>query len=174
MKRHQKSIDPSVFKNKLVFGVPLKLNVQRHGQPLPQSIIQIMKYLRKNSMNAIGIFRKSGSKSRMKIIRDLIEQTNQFNFDEIEKQFNRVNLTASTELNSIGSIGSGLSSQSTSKSDLIGEDYNSDRILINAEMMCIDLADILKQYFRELFECLFTNKLSQTLIDIFTCMKKNF
>lgn len=135
-----------------------------------------MKYLRKNALNTIGIFRKSGSKSRMNLIRDLIERTNQFSLSEIEKQFSSVSLNASTELNIIGSFGSGLSSQSTSKSDLIVDDYNSNSSseqasvqLVNTEMMCIDLADILKQYFRELPECLFTNKLSQTLIDIFTC-----
>jgi hypothetical protein len=175
MKRHQKSLDQAMFKNKQVFGVPLKLNFQRHGQPLPQSIIQIMKYLRKNSTNTIGIFRKSGSKLRMGVLRDLIERTNTLNLNEFEKQLNALNSLNNHELNSIGS---GFSSQSTSKSDLV-EDLNisneqqQSKITINNEMMCIDLADILKQYFRELPECLFTNKLSQTLIDIFTC-KFNF
>lgn len=175
MKRHQKSLDQALFKNKLVFGVPLKLNFQRHGQPLPQSIIQIMKYLRKNSTNTIGIFRKSGSKLRMGVLRDLIERTNTLNLNEFEKQLNTLNSLNNHDLNSIGS---GFSSQSTSKSDLV-EDLNisneqQSKITINNEMMCIDLADILKQYFRELPECLFTNKLSQTLIDIFTCKFYNF
>ncbi len=176
MKRHQKSLDQALFKNKLVFGVPLKLNFQRHGQPLPQSIIQIMKYLRKNSTNTIGIFRKSGSKLRMGVLRDLIERTNALNLNEFEKQLNALNSLNNHELNSIGS---GFSSQSTSKSDLVDDlnmsnEQHQSKITINNEMMCIDLADILKQYFRELPECLFTNKLSQTLIDIFTCKFYNF
>lgn len=142
IKRHHKSIDTNVFKNKFVYGVPLKLNFQRHGQPLPQAIIHIMKYLRKNSLNTIGIFRKSGSKSRMAYLRELIESKNTFTASEIEK------IIANTMNNN--------------------DDPNTNTV-INTEMMSIDLADILKQYFRELPECLFTNKLSQTLIDIFTC-----
>ena len=151
IKRHQKSIDNSVFKNKNVFGVPLKLNFQRHGQPLPQAIIHIMKYLRKNSVNTVGIFRKSGSKSRMNYLRELIEKQSSFTSSELEKIINSHILVA-TQNNT--------------------DDSNS--IAANNEIVCIDLADILKQYFRELPECLFTNKLSQTLVDIFTCMKLFF
>jgi hypothetical protein len=146
-----------------VFGVPLKINYQRYGQPLPQAVIQMMKYLRKHCLNTVGIFRKSGSKARMNAIRDLIEKTNQFNPEEIDKKLAHMNMNQCNDLNSIGSIGSGLSSHSTSKSDLIAEDFNT------TETMGIDLADILKQYFRELPECLFSNKQSQNLIDIFTC-----
>ena len=142
IKRHQKSLDTSVFKNKNVFGVPLKLNFQRHGQPLPQAIIHIMKYLRLNSLNTIGIFRKSGSKQRMNFLRELIERNSTFTSIDIDKIINNSMENSSDDANSH---------------------------LINTEMMSIDLADILKQYFRELPECLFTNKLSQTLIDIFTC-----
>ncbi len=69
----------------------------------------------------------------------------------------------------LNSIGSGFSSQSTSKSDLIDEVNTTDKCMIGSDTIAIDMADILKQYFRELPECLFTNKMSQTLIDIFTC-----
>lgn len=200
MKRNQKSIDQSLFKNKLVFGVPLKVNFQRHGQPLPQAIIQIMKYLRKNGLNTLGIFRKSGSRSRMSLIREHIERTNTFDVEDIERLFSFVSATSaqsgtvvaatgtavsasvsvpaassssstSAVCNDLNSIGSGFSSQSTSKSDLVDELTTSSesKQIVNTELIAIDLADILKQYFRELPECLFTNKLSQTLIDIFTC-----
>lgn len=214
IKRNQKSIDQSTFAaNKLVFGVPLKVNFQRHGQPLPKSIIQIMKYLRKNAINTVGIFRKSGSRSRMSLIREHIERTNTFDFDDIERLFSFVNspsspsssssssspsgsvmsnvdgsstssnglTTSGVVSNDLNSIGSGFSSQSTSKSDLVDESTchsgrgsgglssAEQKQIVNAELISIDLADILKQYFRELPECLFTNKLSQTLIDIFTC-----
>lgn len=168
IKRHQKSIDHSVYKNKIIFGVPLKVNYQRYGQPLPQAIIQIMKYIRKNCVNTVGLFRRSGSKVRMNVIRELIEKTNQFNIEETEKKLAYFNLSNCPDLNSIGSIGSGLSSHSTSKSDLIGEDFN------HNETMGIDLADILKQYFRDLPECLLSNKQSQNLIDIFTCKSFRF
>ena len=149
IKRHQKSVDANTYKNKQVFGVPLKLNFQRHGQPLPLAIIHIMKYLRKNSLNTVGIFRKSGSKSRMSYLRELIERNNTFTASEIEK------IIAST--------------MNGSESGLTDTDRGGESLSVNNEIMSIDLADILKQYFRELPECLFTNKLSQTLIDIFTC-----
>jgi hypothetical protein len=179
IRRHQKPLDQEAFKSKQVLGVPFKLIYQRQGQPLPLPIIQIMKYLRKNSMSAVGIFRKSGSKLRMNIIREEIERTNVFDLEAIEKRFNALNncllngMGSSASNNSNGnhvspelnSIGSGASSHSTSKSDLADE-VNLQETL-NTEMISIDLADILKQYFRELPECLFTNKLSQTLIDIF-------
>jgi hypothetical protein len=208
IKRHQKSFSSSssslssgdAFKNKHVFGVPLRLVYQRQGQSLPQAILQIMKYLRKNSMHAIGIFRKSGSKIRMQIIREQIEKHGEFNIEQIEKKFIELNdLNQNLHISSniskapssstaqqqqqtqtsqeLNSIGSGLSSQSTSKSDITATSADSlihlqetTACLINTEMISIDLADILKQYFRELPECLFTNKLSQTLIEIFTCI----
>jgi hypothetical protein len=154
------------------------LNTQRHGQPLPQSIIQIMRYLRKHSLNSVGIFRKSGSKSRMQLIRERIERTNIFLATDFDKLFNAQTSSANTNSNTydLNSIGSGLSSHSTSKSDLVDELLNTSannssvqqQLELSAEIVCIDLADLLKQYFRELPECLFTNKYSQTLIDIFT------
>lgn len=204
IKRNQKSIDQSVFNSKLVFGVPLKINFQRHGQPLPKAIIQIMKYLRKNSINTVGIFRKSGSRSRMNLIREHIERTNTFDIEDIERLFSFVNspspsgsiisnvdssnaalTTGGVGSNDLNSIGSGFSSQSTSKSDLVDDSTTTNNCrrgsgsgltsseqkqIVNTELISIDLADILKQYFRELPECLFTNKLSQTLIDVFTCI----
>ena len=85
IKRHQKSIDHNLYKNKNVFGVPIKLNFQRYSQPLPQPIIHMMKYLRRNSMNTIGIFRKSGSKNRMSLLRDVIEKFGTGSYAEFEK-----------------------------------------------------------------------------------------
>ena len=35
-------------------------------------------------------------------------------------------------------------------------------------LQAYDVADLLKQYFRELPECLLTNKLSETFVNIFT------
>lgn len=143
----------------------------------------------------------------MSLIREHIERTNTCHLDDIEHFFtfentspcesvvsddcvdmNNVPIVTNFNLskncalsNDLNSIGSGFSSQSTSKSDLI-DDLTSNSALgcsklvevgtkqiVNIELILIDLADILKQYFRELPECLFTNKLSQTLIDIFTC-----
>ena len=172
IKRHQKSIDNTLYKNKHVFGVPLKLNFQRHGQPLPQPIIQVMKYLRRNASNTVGIFRKSGSKLRMAMLRDIIERFSSGSYADFEKQINNVygnNMNNNNNNGDLNSIGSGFSSQSTSKSDLIDEVNTTEKFMVGSDTIAIDMADILKQYFRELPECLFTNKMSQTLIDIFTC-----
>ncbi len=163
-----------------------------------------MKYLRTHSANTIGIFRKSGSKNRMSLLREIIEKYNSCNFQEFEKLINMTynsvlataksdssassnksnfvtNCTNNSNINQVqsqnidlNSIGSGFSSQSTSKSDLI-EDLNSSNTssAISMDTIAIDVADVLKQYFRELPECLFTNKLSQTLIDIFMYLPEN-
>ena len=137
IKRHQRSIHENDIKNKNVFGVPFKINIQRHGMPLPQSIIEIMDYIRQNSTFTVGIFRKGGAKSRMNAIREEIEKYSRYNFEGDQSKISSPEYQAK-----------------------ISNDV-------------IDAADIFKQYLRELPECLLTNKLSQTLIDIFTCKFKN-
>ncbi|RUS85538.1 hypothetical protein EGW08_006681, partial [Elysia chlorotica] len=69
MKRH-KTPD---FSERTVFGVPLSVMVQRTGQPLPQSVLYAMRYLRRTSQASIGIFRKSGVKSKIQQLRDHLE-----------------------------------------------------------------------------------------------------
>ncbi|XP_033742751.1 uncharacterized protein LOC117329118 isoform X2 [Pecten maximus] len=113
MKRHK----VPDYKDKVVFGVPLLVTLQRTGQPLPQCILHAMRYLRKTSPEAIGIFRKPGVRSRIQKLKNELEA--------------------------------------------------------NPEMVCFedvqdfDVADLLKQYFRDLPECLLTNKLSEIFINIF-------
>jgi hypothetical protein len=41
------------YKDRSVFGVPLTVNVQRTGQPLPQSIQQAMRYLRNHCLDQV-------------------------------------------------------------------------------------------------------------------------
>ena len=169
IRRHQKALDKDLYKKKRVFGVPLKLVCQLHGQALPLPILQIMRHLRLHAPTAVGIFRKSGSKQRMNLIREHIELANTFDPEVIEKKL----LALGSRTVAVGhqtpelSSSIELSSQSDSKSELTDEICL--REALNAEMLAIDLADIVKQYFRELPECLFTNKISQTLIRIFTC-----
>ncbi|GFS12048.1 rho GTPase-activating protein 7 [Elysia marginata] len=69
MKRH-KAPD---FSDRTVFGVPLSVMVQRTGQPLPQCVLYAMRYLRRTSQTSIGIFRKSGVKSKIQQLRDHLE-----------------------------------------------------------------------------------------------------
>ncbi|PVD34960.1 hypothetical protein C0Q70_06241 [Pomacea canaliculata] len=106
------------FDGKNVFGVPLMVMQQRTGQPLPQCVLYAMRYLRRTAHTAVGIFRKSGVRSRIQKLRDMVEAyPDSINFDELQPY---------------------------------------------------DIADLLKQYFRELPECLLTNKLSETFRSIFT------
>ncbi|KAJ8298015.1 hypothetical protein KUTeg_024546 [Tegillarca granosa] len=113
MKRH-KVPDYSV---KNIFGVPLLVTLQRTGQPLPQCILHAMRYLRKTAGDAVGIFRKSGVRSRIqKLKNDVEENAELVNFEELQ---------------------------------------------------AYDVADLVKQYFRELPECLLTNKLSEIFFNIF-------
>ncbi|PIO34263.1 hypothetical protein AB205_0178330, partial [Aquarana catesbeiana] len=107
------------YKDKNVFGVPLTINVQRFGQPLPQCIQQAMRYLRSQCLDQVGLFRKSGVKSRILALREIIES------------------------NADGSLYEGQSAY--------------------------DVADMLKQYFRDLPEPLLTNKLSETFLQIYQC-----
>ncbi|OWF48936.1 uncharacterized protein LOC110452430 isoform X2 [Mizuhopecten yessoensis] len=113
MKRHK----VPDYKDKVVFGVPMLVTLQRTGQPLPQCILHAMRYLRKTSPDAVGIFRKPGVRSRIQKLKNELE--------------------ANPEMVSFEDV----------------QDY--------------DVADLLKQYFRDLPECLLTNKLSEIFINIF-------
>ncbi|KAI4886751.1 hypothetical protein NFI96_029387, partial [Prochilodus magdalenae] len=111
------------FKDRSVFGVPLQVNVQRTGQPLPQGIQQAMRYLRNQCLDQVGLFRKSGVKSRIQALRQMNE--------------------------SCGMDGCGVSYEGQS---------------------AYDVADMLKQYFRDLPEPLFTSKLADTFLQIYQYM----
>ena len=105
------------YKDKTVFGVPLLLSLQRTGQALPKCIQIALRWLRANALDQVGIFRKSGVRSRIQQLKEMTEaQGDHVNFD-----------------------GNGV----------------------------FDVADLVKQYFRELPEALLTNKLSETFIAIF-------
>ena len=61
------------YKDKNVFGVPLQMILQRTGQPLPQCILYAMRCLRRTARDAVGIFRKSGVRSRIQKLRNQLE-----------------------------------------------------------------------------------------------------
>ncbi|NXV82595.1 STAR8 protein, partial [Atlantisia rogersi] len=105
------------YRDKLVFGVPPAVNVQRTGQPLPQSIQQAMRYIRSQCLDQVGIFRKSGVKSRIQALRHMNESSPEH-----------------------------VSYQGQS---------------------AYDVADLLKQYFRDLPEPIFTSKLTDTFLQIY-------
>lgn len=105
------------YKDKTVFGVPLLLSLQRNGQALPKCIQAALRWLRVNALDQVGIFRKSGVRSRIQ----------------------KLKLMAEVQGENISYEG----------------------------QQAYDVADMVKQYFRELPEALLTNKLSETFIAIF-------
>ncbi|XP_017315037.1 stAR-related lipid transfer protein 8 isoform X2 [Ictalurus punctatus] len=105
------------YKDKRVFGVPPIVNVQRTGQPLPQSIQQAMRYLRSQCLEKVGIFRKSGVKTRIHALRQL-------------------------------------------------NDNSPDHVTYQGQS-AYDVADLLKQYFRDLPEPILTSKLTHTFLHIY-------
>jgi deleted in liver cancer protein len=127
-----------------IFGVPLRNNFQNRGQALPPIITQMMAFVLDHLSAAhVGIFRKCISVKRVDLLRNLIEQTR-------DEPFNPI--VIESQLNHASSI-----------STVITDTNN------GIEAMVYDIANMIKNYFRELPERLLTNKLSQTLIDIFTC-----
>lgn len=111
------------YRDRSVFGVPLAVNVRRTGQPLPQSIQQAMRYLRSHCRDQVGLFRKSGVKSRIQALRQMNE----------------------------------------SAADSVSYDGQS----------AYDVADMLKQYFRDLPEPVMTSKLSETFLQIYQYVPKD-
>ncbi|XP_011369766.1 stAR-related lipid transfer protein 8 isoform X1 [Pteropus vampyrus] len=110
------------YRGQHVFGVPPLIHVQRTGQPLPQSIQQAMRYLRRHCLDQVGIFRKSGVKSRIQNLRELNESS-------------------------------------------------PDNVCYEGQS-AYDVADLVKQYFRDLPEPIFTSKLTTTFLQIYQLLPK--
>lgn len=102
------------FKDNSIFGVPISTTLQRTGYPLPKAIEMALDWLAENGRDQVGIFRRSGVKSRITALRALMEE-------------------------------------------------RGDTIEFNA-FQSYDIADMVKQYFRELPDAVMTNKLSETFI----------
>lgn len=104
------------YRDKNIFGVPLLVTAERTGTSLPQAIILALNYLSRLAVDSVGIFRKSGMKSRIDKLRTQMES-------------------------------------SPDKVDFDGYSV-------------YDVADTVKQFFRELPEPLLTTKLADTFISI--------
>lgn len=116
-----KKIKMPDYKDKKVFGVPLLLILQRTGQTLPVAVRSSFRWLQLNALDQIGLFRKSGVKSRIIKLKELIEHSE--NSAECMEVFDA--------------------------------------------QQPYDVADMLKQYFRDLPESLLTTKMSETFAAIF-------
>ncbi|KAJ8385418.1 hypothetical protein AAFF_G00189440 [Aldrovandia affinis] len=110
-------------KDKRVFGVPLLLSVQQIGSPLPRSILKAMHYLRTECLDQVGLFRKSGVKSRIQSLREMVE------------------------------------------ADPDGVSYEG--------QSAFDVADLVKQYFRDLPEPIFSSKLCESFLHIYQYFPKD-
>ncbi|XP_068456556.1 stAR-related lipid transfer protein 13-like isoform X1 [Clinocottus analis] len=110
------------YKEKSVFGVPLIIHVQRCGFPLPLCLQQALSHLRTHCLDQVGLFRKSGVKSRIQALRQQCE----------------------------------LSPDSVSYED----------------QSAYDVADMVKQFFRDLPEPLLTSKLGETFLHIYQYVPK--
>ncbi|NWR43068.1 RHG07 protein, partial [Regulus satrapa] len=112
----------SDYKDKNVFGVPLLLNVQRTSHPLPNGILQALEYLRSHFLDQVGLFRKSGVKSRILSLREMNE---------------------------------------TNPNNVCYEGQSA-----------FDVADMVKQYFRDLPEPIFTSRLCESFLHIYQYVPK--
>lgn len=110
------------YKDKMVFGVPLIVHVQRYGHPLPISLQLALRFLRSQCLDQVGLFRKSGVKSRIQALRQMCE---------------------------------------SSPENVNYEDQSA-----------YDVADMVKQFFRDLPEPLLTNKMGETFLHIYQYVPK--
>ncbi|XP_056140338.1 LOW QUALITY PROTEIN: rho GTPase-activating protein 7 [Lampris incognitus] len=113
----------SEMKGRRVFGVSLLHNIQQTGESLPPSILGAMTYLKTQCLDQVGLFRKSGVKTRIQYLRDLVE------------------------------------------SDPDGVSYDG--------QSAFDVADMVKQYFRDLPEPVFTSSLCQSFLHIYQYFPKD-
>ncbi|NXB00815.1 RHG07 protein, partial [Cnemophilus loriae] len=113
----------SDYKDKNVFGVPLLLNVQRTSHPLPNGILQALEYLRSHFLDQVGLFRKSGVKSRILSLREMNES-------------------------------------------------NPNNVCYEGQS-AFDVADMVKQYFRDLPEPIFTSRLCESFLHIYQYVPKD-
>ncbi|CAJ1063315.1 rho GTPase-activating protein 7 isoform X2 [Xyrichtys novacula] len=111
------------LKGRRVFGVPLLHSVQQTGEPLPPSILRALVHLRTECLDQVGLFRKSGVKSRIQYLRELVES-------------------------------------------------DPDRVSYDGQS-AYDVADMVKQYFRDLPEPIFTSRLCESFLHIYQYFPKD-
>nr|ACF75508.1 START domain containing protein [Philodina roseola] len=76
----------TTWKNKNVFGVPLRVYQQTTGEVLPQSICSALQYVRLHAGKCDGLFRKPGVKSKIDRLRKQIEEnsTEKIQFEDFQ------------------------------------------------------------------------------------------
>lgn len=160
--KFMKRIKVPDYKDRNVFGVPLTVNVQRTGQPLPQSIQQAMRYLRNHCLDQVRAdvcrshllmgaqVHASFSSSVVKMLLPSWHFTFCFVFPTKVGLFRKSGVKSRIQA---------LRQMNESTIDCVNYEGQS----------AYDVADMLKQYFRDLPEPLMTNKLSETFLQIYQC-----
>ncbi|XP_065143394.1 rho GTPase-activating protein 7 isoform X2 [Paramisgurnus dabryanus] len=118
-----RKVKPLEHKSRKVFGVPLLQSVQQSGNPLPPSILRAMEFLKTECLDQVGLFRKSGVKSRIQNLREMVE------------------------------------------ADPDGVSFEN--------QSAFDVADMVKQYFRDLPEPIFSSKLCESFLHIYQYFPKD-
>jgi hypothetical protein len=139
--------------NYRVFGLNLSTHYQRTGSPLPDIILNSINIIEANSKELIGIFRKPGVKTRIDEVHKLIDIYPKFKFLHNQGDSNKEN------------------DSSAQISYSIGDEYQNNN---NNKIDFFDMADLVKQFFRELPECILTNNLSQVILSIYLSTGKNY
>lgn len=70
------------YKDKNIFGVPLAITFRRSGKFLPAQIEEAMLWLEENASDQVGIFRKSGGKSRIQKLKNKIEANQRVDYSD--------------------------------------------------------------------------------------------
>ena len=141
------SSNSKMISNYRIFGLSLSTHYQRTGSPLPDVILNAMNIIESNSKDMIGVFRKPGVKTRIDEIHQLIDKYSTFKFltnDDLSNE----------------------NSFSTQVTYSIGDEYQNFNNT-NNKIDLFDLADLIKQFFRELPECILTNNISQVILSIY-------
>ncbi|KAG8227526.1 hypothetical protein J437_LFUL008398 [Ladona fulva] len=138
------------FKDKKVFGVPLWVCLQRSGDgiPIPPPITAALSWLRMNALNQVGLFRRSGVKSRIARLRAASEEAGWEMYSGGLGKQEEITWADSGDDSEIRTVG--------------GTKFS----YLN-EQQAYDVADMVKLYFRELPEALLSSKLSDTFISVF-------
>lgn len=171
---------PINLNNYRVFGLNINSYYQQTGYPLPTIIMHAMNIIETNSKDLVGIFRKPGVKTRIDEIHKLIDTKYTFRFlNSNNSMYNQYSLNGNiVDMNNNSDdpctfVRYTINENDVDDSDCCDVDYNADensdentRNLNQIDLF--DLADLIKQFFRELPECILTNKFSQIFLSIYS------
>ncbi|KFD68907.1 hypothetical protein M514_08264 [Trichuris suis] len=80
--KRKKSPEPTqpAGEGELIFGAPLTAIAKWYGQPLPQCIQSCMRYVEANAAGSVGVFRKSGVRSRIQRLKAVCDSHDSIDF----------------------------------------------------------------------------------------------